>query len=111
MKICAKSKGWTVETFSNKALAESLDRWMDSQDATVNFLLRSLATTAMVQAVFFSTGSLKQEEWNPYGLALDRSSCSSLIRMSWSMKIKSLKTCWNGNLRSLKTKNISSKST
>jgi DIS3-like exonuclease 1 len=38
----------------------------------VNFLLRSLATTAMVQAVYFSTGSIKQEEWNHYGLALDK---------------------------------------
>jgi len=72
LKICAKSKGWTVETFSNKALAESLDRCTDSHDPTVNFLLRSLATIAMVQAVYFSTGSLKQEEWNHYGLALDK---------------------------------------
>ena len=72
LKICAKSKGWTVETFSNKALAESLGRWTDSQDATVNFLRRSLATTAMVQAVYFSTGSMKQEERNHYGLALDK---------------------------------------
>jgi len=72
LKICAKSKGWTVETFSNKSLAESLDRCTDSHDPTVNFLLRSLATTAMVQAVYFSTGSMKQEEWNHYGLALDK---------------------------------------
>jgi len=72
LKICAKSKGWTVNTTSNKALAESLDRCSDAQDPTVNFLLRSLATTAMVQAVYFSTGSVKQEEWSHYGLALDK---------------------------------------
>ena len=72
LKICAKSKGWTVDTFYNKALAESLDRCTDTQDDTVNFLLRSLATTAMVQAVYFSTGSMEQEEWNHYGLALDK---------------------------------------
>ena len=57
LKICVKYKGWTVETFSNNALIESLDRWTDSQDATVIFLLRSLATTSMVLAVYFSTGS------------------------------------------------------
>ena len=50
------------------ALAESLDRCTDSQD----FLLRSQATTAMVQAVYFSTGSMKQEEWSHYDLALDK---------------------------------------
>jgi len=72
LKICAKSKGWTVNTTSNKALAESLDRCSDAQDPTVNFLLRSLATSAMVQAVYFSTGSMKQEEWSHYGLALDK---------------------------------------
>ena len=72
LKVCAKSKGWTVETFSNKSLADSLDRCTDTQDPTVNFLLRSLATTAMVQAVYFSTGSKEQEGWSHYGLALDK---------------------------------------
>jgi hypothetical protein len=54
---CASSKGWNVETFSNRALAESLDKCADPNDAHVNFLLRSLATYAMVQAVYFSTGN------------------------------------------------------
>lgn len=46
---CAGSKGWSVQTTSNKALAESLNRCTDTADPTVNFLLRSLATIAMVQ--------------------------------------------------------------
>lgn len=69
---CAGSKGWAVQTGSNKALAESLNRCSDTADPTVNLLLRSLATLAMVQAVYFSTGSVKREAWQHYGLALDR---------------------------------------
>jgi DIS3-like exonuclease 1 len=69
---CAGSKGWTVQTDSNKALAESLNRCSDTADPTVNLLLRSLATLAMVQAVYFSTGSVAREDWRHYGLALDR---------------------------------------
>ena len=33
-------------------------------------LLRSLATHAMVQAVYFSTGSAPESDWQHYGLAL-----------------------------------------
>ena len=69
---CAASRGWTVNTSSNKSLAESLNRCVDTADSTVNMLLRSLATLAMVQAVYFSTGSVLREEWVHYGLALDR---------------------------------------
>merc|ERR1719348_2029732 len=69
---CAASRGWTVNTSSNKALAESLNRCVDTADSTVNMLLRSLATLAMVQAVYFSTGSVLREDWVHYGLALDR---------------------------------------
>ena len=63
MKKCAASKGWNVEIWSNKVLAESLDQCQDNSDPNVNFLLRSLATYAMVQAVYFSTGSVSAEEW------------------------------------------------
>ena len=69
---CAASRGWSVNTSSNKALAESLNRCVDTADGTVNMLLRSLATLAMVQAVYFSTGSVLREDWVHYGLALDR---------------------------------------
>jgi hypothetical protein len=37
-----------VDARSNKALAASLDRCKDDQDPNVNFLLKSLATFAMV---------------------------------------------------------------
>ena len=54
----------------NKTLADSLDKCVDSGDWTVNFLLRNIATSAMEQAQYFSTGSVKQERWSHYGLAL-----------------------------------------
>ena len=44
--------------FSLRALAESLDRCVDPNDPEVNYLLRSLATYAMVQALYFSTGEV-----------------------------------------------------
>ena len=43
---------------SFRALAESLDRCVDPNDPEVNYLLRSLATYAMVQALYFSTGRI-----------------------------------------------------
>ncbi|XP_028297903.1 DIS3-like exonuclease 1 [Gouania willdenowi] len=68
----AAAKGFTMETRSNKDLAESLDRAVDPQDPLVNRLLRMMATQAMSQAVYFSTGSQSQEQFYHYGLALDR---------------------------------------
>ena len=48
----------TFIMFSLRALAESLDRCVDPNDPEVNYLLRSLATYAMVQALYFSTGEV-----------------------------------------------------
>ncbi|XP_062439861.1 DIS3-like exonuclease 1 isoform X2 [Rhea pennata] len=57
---------------SNKALAESLDKADDPQDPIVNKLLRSMATHAMSNALYFSTGSCPEGEFHHYGLALDK---------------------------------------
>ncbi|XP_074862492.1 DIS3-like exonuclease 1 isoform X3 [Carettochelys insculpta] len=57
---------------SNKALAESLDKADDPLDPIVNKLLRSMATQAMSNALYFSTGSHPEEEFHHYGLALDK---------------------------------------
>jgi len=70
LKSCAASRGWDIDVWSNKLLAESLDRCVDPQDPNVNMLLRSLATQAMEQAVYFSTGSQLASKWEHYGLAL-----------------------------------------
>nr|XP_036865929.1 DIS3-like exonuclease 1 isoform X3 [Manis javanica] len=57
---------------SNKTLADSLDNANDPNDPIVNRLLRSMATQAMSNALYFSTGSFTEEEFHHYGLALDK---------------------------------------
>ncbi|XP_044058525.1 DIS3-like exonuclease 1 [Siniperca chuatsi] len=68
----ATAGGFTIDTGTNKALADSLDRAVDPQDPLVNRLLRMLATHAMSQALYFSTGLESQDQYYHYGLALDR---------------------------------------
>ncbi|XP_076854118.1 DIS3-like exonuclease 1 [Brachyhypopomus gauderio] len=68
----ARSRHFTIDTRSNKALADSLDQASDPQDPLVNRLLRMMATQAMSNALYFSTGSYPEEEYYHYGLALDR---------------------------------------
>uniref|UniRef100_H3CGP2 DIS3-like exonuclease 1 n=1 Tax=Tetraodon nigroviridis TaxID=99883 RepID=H3CGP2_TETNG len=71
----AAAKGFAITTRSNKELAESLDRAVDPQDALVNRLLRMMATSAMSQALYFSTGAQDQAQDQyqyHYGLALEK---------------------------------------
>ncbi|XP_059036853.1 DIS3-like exonuclease 1 isoform X3 [Mustela lutreola] len=72
LRECAKAKGFFVDTRSNKTLADSLDNANDPNDPIVNRLLRSMATQAMSNALYFSTGSCAEEEFHHYGLALDK---------------------------------------
>ncbi|XP_041843619.1 DIS3-like exonuclease 1 isoform X2 [Melanotaenia boesemani] len=67
----AKARGFPIDTRTNKALADSLDRAVDQQDPLVNRLLRMMATQAMSQAVYFSTGAEPVDQFYHYGLALD----------------------------------------
>ncbi|VDH97529.1 DIS3-like exonuclease 1 [Mytilus galloprovincialis] len=71
LKSCAEVKGFSVDINSNKTLAESLDKCVDPADSIVNKLLRTLATQAMSNAAYFSTGSLPNDQFFHYGLALD----------------------------------------
>ncbi|KAG7242762.1 hypothetical protein INR49_020137 [Caranx melampygus] len=68
----ARAKGFTIDTSSNKALADSLDQAVDAQDPLVNRLLRMMTTQAMSEALYFSTGAESQDQYYHYGLALDR---------------------------------------
>ncbi|TSK19975.1 DIS3-like exonuclease 1 [Bagarius yarrelli] len=68
----AKSCGFAIDTRTNKALADSLDRAVDPKDLLVNRLLRMMATQAMSNALYFSTGSCPEDQYYHYGLALDR---------------------------------------
>ncbi|KFO90940.1 DIS3-like exonuclease 1, partial [Buceros rhinoceros silvestris] len=72
LRECASAKGFSMDTRSNKALAESLDKATDPLDPIVNKLLRSMATHAMSNALYFSTGSCPEEEFHHYGLALEK---------------------------------------
>uniref|UniRef100_A0A1A8J1S1 DIS3-like exonuclease 1 n=1 Tax=Nothobranchius kuhntae TaxID=321403 RepID=A0A1A8J1S1_NOTKU len=68
----AQARGFSIDTSTNKALADSLNRAVDPRDPLVNRLLRMMATQAMSQAVYFSTGSEPEDQFFHYGLALDR---------------------------------------
>ncbi|KAM9640151.1 DIS3-like exonuclease 1 [Morphnus guianensis] len=72
LRECASAKGFSIDTRSNKTLAESLDKANDPLDPIVNKLLRSMATQAMSNALYFSTGSCPEEEFHHYGLALEK---------------------------------------
>jgi len=54
-------------TRSNKDLAESLDQAVDPKDPLVNRLLRVMATQAMSNALYVSTGSIPQDQYYHYG--------------------------------------------
>uniref|UniRef100_A0A4W6CEB8 DIS3-like exonuclease 1 n=1 Tax=Lates calcarifer TaxID=8187 RepID=A0A4W6CEB8_LATCA len=68
----AKARGFTIDTRSNKALADSLDQAVDPEDPLVNRLLRMMTTQAMSEALYFSTGTQSIDQYYHYGLALDR---------------------------------------
>ncbi|XP_058486283.1 DIS3-like exonuclease 1 [Solea solea] len=68
----ARARGFTIDTLTNKALANSLDQAVDPEDALVNRLLRMMTTQAMSEALYFSTGSQSLDQFYHYGLALDR---------------------------------------
>lgn len=66
----AESMGFTMKVDSNHALADSLEKAVDPSDPYVNLLLRAMATKAMEEAVYFSTGSFEPADFVHYGLAL-----------------------------------------
>ncbi|XP_068131120.1 DIS3-like exonuclease 1 [Hyperolius riggenbachi] len=72
LKESAQAKGFCIDTSSNKSLADSLDKANDPSDPLVNRLLRAMATQAMSNAQYFSTGSCAEDAFYHYGLALDK---------------------------------------
>ncbi len=52
---------------SNRALADSLEQAVDPQDPLVNKLMRMMATQAMSNALYFSTGACPEEQYYHYG--------------------------------------------
>ncbi|BBN06067.1 DIS3-like exonuclease 1 [Marchantia polymorpha subsp. ruderalis] len=69
---CCAARGFTLDTSSNKALANSLDRMRDSNDPLVESAFRALATRAMSEAEYCSTGEQSDASGvYHYGLALE----------------------------------------
>jgi exosome complex exonuclease DIS3/RRP44 len=62
-------QGFELEVNSNKALASSLDLAVKRDNPYMNTMLRILATRCMMQAVYFSSGTLAQTDFYHYGLA------------------------------------------
>ena len=54
---------------SNKDLAASLNEAVKKDNQYLNTMLRILATRCMLQAVYFSSGSVSQQDFYHYGLA------------------------------------------
>ena len=59
----AALKGFEIDVSSNFALARSLDRAVIPEDPEFNRMLRRLATQAMAEATYFSTGSVDPSDW------------------------------------------------
>ncbi|XP_057366442.1 exosome complex exonuclease RRP44-like [Daphnia carinata] len=64
-----KTQGFTLDVSSNKSLAASLDAAVKPNNPYMNTMLRILATRCMMQAVYFSSGTVAQADFYHYGLA------------------------------------------
>eukprot|EP01133_Synstelium_polycarpum_P012478 gene12478-14644_t len=64
--------GFTLDTRSNKTLAESLQAAAFKDDIFTNQILKLKTVNVVSEAVYFSTGSLNVAEFYHYGLALDK---------------------------------------
>jgi exosome complex exonuclease DIS3/RRP44 len=62
-------KGLELYTDSSKALADSLDTCVDSNNPFFNTLIRILATRCMMSAEYFCSGTQAYPEFRHYGLA------------------------------------------
>lgn len=65
----AKQKGFKLDVSSGKALADSLEGAIIPAHPYFNVMLRILATRCMMQAVYFSSGSVVKDDYHHYGLA------------------------------------------
>ncbi|CDK26604.1 unnamed protein product [Kuraishia capsulata CBS 1993] len=64
-------KNMAVSLESSKALADSLDRCVDPNDAYFNTLIRIMATRCMMSAEYFASGNYSYNDFRHYGLAVD----------------------------------------
>ncbi len=65
----AESKNMKMNVETNKQLAESLDLAQVPENPYFNTMLRMLTTRCMMQALYFCSGLVPENEFNHYGLA------------------------------------------
>lgn len=65
----AASRGVAMDCTTSKSLAESLDNADFGCNDNANTMLRMMTTRCMMQAVYFSSGTLQEQEFFHYGLA------------------------------------------
>ncbi|AET38420.1 exosome catalytic subunit DIS3 Ecym_2715 [Eremothecium cymbalariae DBVPG len=64
-------KNMSISLESSKALADSLDRCVDSDDVYFNTLVRIMSTRCMMAAQYFYSGAYSYSDFRHYGLAVD----------------------------------------
>lgn len=64
-----RTRGFTLDVSSSKALADSLDLCVDPNHPFFNTLIRILATRCMTSAEYFASGSHAEQDFLHYGLA------------------------------------------
>lgn len=70
LRSALEQRGFTLDTSSSKALSDSLDLAVDPSDEYFNSIVRILTTRCMMQAVYFASGTVPQQEFKHYGLAM-----------------------------------------
>ncbi|KAG0260863.1 exosome catalytic subunit dis3 [Mortierella polycephala] len=63
--------GITLDHSTSKALSDSLDNAVIPEEPYFNKLLRIMTTRCMMQALYFCSGSMTEQEFRHYGLATD----------------------------------------
>ncbi|KAK9499175.1 hypothetical protein O3M35_003675 [Rhynocoris fuscipes] len=66
----AKHQGFDIDIGSGLALSRSLDKAEKPSDRYFNIMLRILTTRCMLQAVYFTSGTLPFKDFHHYGLAI-----------------------------------------
>ncbi|KAG0667927.1 exosome catalytic subunit dis3 [Maudiozyma exigua] len=70
-EMLQKRKNMHISLESSKALADSLDRCIDPEDAYFNTLVRIMSTRCMMAAQYFFSGAYSYPDFRHYGLAVD----------------------------------------